>query len=60
MSQSVTKPLDEARAEANLRTAIKCIELGGISKQDIAYATDLPLSTIEELCRKHCPCSTEQ
>lgn len=60
MNQSVIKSLDEARAEANLSTAIKCIELGGISKQDIAYATDLPLSTIEELYRKHRPCSTDQ
>lgn len=55
MSQSAIKPVEEAKREANYRTAIMCIQLGGISKEDIAYATDLPLITIEELYRKHNP-----
>lgn len=53
MSQSVIKSIEEAKREANYRTAIMCIQLGGISKEDIAYATDLPLITIEDLYRKH-------
>lgn len=53
MSQSAIKSLEEAKREANYRTAIMCIQLGGISKEDIAYATDLPLITIEDLYRKH-------
>ncbi|MCM1167418.1 MAG: hypothetical protein NC299_16815 [Lachnospiraceae bacterium] len=55
MNQTKTNIPETAKAEANLRTAIACIKLGGISKQDIAYATDIPLITIEELFRKHSP-----
>lgn len=53
MNQTGTNTLETARTDANLRTAIACIKLGGISKQDIAYATNLPLITIEDLFRKH-------
>lgn len=53
MSQSAIKSIEEAKREANYSTAIMCIQLGGISKEDIAYATDLPLITIEDLYRKH-------
>lgn len=55
MSQSAIKSIEEAKREANYRTAIMCIQLGGISKEDIAYATNLPLITIEDLYRKHNP-----
>lgn len=53
MNRSSVKSAEEAKIEANYRTAIRCIQLGGISKSDIAYATNLPLITIEELYRKH-------
>ncbi len=53
MNQSAVKSAEEAKIEANYRTAIRCIQMGGISKSDIAYATNLPLITIEELYRKH-------
>lgn len=53
MNQIADKTLEKAKIEANYRTAITCIQLGGISKEDIAYATNLPLITIEELWRKH-------
>lgn len=59
MSHSEDITLEKARDEANYNTAIMCIQLGGISKADIAYATNLPLTTIEELYRKHKPTATK-
>lgn len=53
MNINTDNSLEKAKAEANLRTAINCIELGEIYTQDIAYATDLPLTKIEELVQKH-------
>lgn len=55
MSHSEDFVLEKARTEANYNTAITCIQLGDISKEDIAYATNLPLIIIEELYRKYKP-----
>ncbi len=55
MNRTAVKSLEEAKIEANYRTAIACIKLGDISRQEIAYATNLPLNTIDELFREYAP-----